>query len=1263
MTVDVGTRLLNQRYSIDQPVASLSRDAAQRWKGFGPTGTTFLIKTWQFDGLKPLDYQRGLWASELRTLYKVASSRNAPQTLLSLHDAGIDAAARCFVMVMESDEAAFVPLSEPLLTRSAKWLQVEERSKLWRGLRRVARGLKALHQHRLLHRALSAENVFCDPNRGPSSFRLGGFEWSVRLGVPAQPFEASDWPSPPAGTGYTIDTDWYAFGLFAARTLLQAENLREMTPAERQEAMLTLVDENRDRMSRGEYELLSRLLAKDIDRGIASGHKVAEIEGRIENIVSELGEQTDPARRDRVYLVAMSTAPRFIDQVKEALGTAEATHLLPKLVERDLAAASLAAAGPDSVVLIGERLRLQLEPWTRQGQETWDVAFCSRIFAGNIPIDAFALPHGRIVVCTTAQLQADPNLIRRARSFQERIAEFGEDQLIGEAASFYDFIRCTNQLELLMRTTEVFQFVAEDESVQEREDESRVVVQSVVAPEAPVYLRGQQLESFLQHQLDKMDDGADWPVVEVFNEQERAIVFDDVRNDDWRHWNVLDAREELGAELEPVDPTISKKMPRTGWLRAADMHGQLQLISRRSRAIEDLRNHYYLLKALSSPGDVGIDTGVDTALAPGADLPAEKADVIREILRVRPIYCLQGPPGTGKTTLVAHLVHEILREDPVAQILLTAPTNWAVDVLRRKVDRVGSERYLAAAGANLPDGMTPLSPPSSDTASSASDLADMPFAVRLYSRRPGRRGEGPREGSAETVALEILKDARRRLDDRGPPSENALAGFYYQWLFAVNQMIEALEGGTPDADTANFCELVRLGANLTYCTTSSGDLEELAKGDQTFDWSIIEEAGKSHGFDLALPMQAGHRWLLLGDQRQLEPHRIDYFDSILWAAGAAQLLDGALKELDYLEGSVRKFRDMEWLSRWQKVHKNDQDGQKFIRSAQEYLRTFEHIFGLCRALGSTPGEAPYAATLMTQYRMHPDIGELISKVYYRNIVGGLRPGREGDPELEHRFDSPERLKGRAIVWLDVPWVAPRDAEERQHVNPDEIIALDGLIKEMSSGSRYDDGVSEDDRKQFALLSPYKQQVRAINAFFADAPPSLAGLRLKEARSRGRAKGRSVAHTVDQFQGDEAHAVFVSLVRNNNADHQPREDPAAPLGFLKRASRMNVLLSRGEALLVLVGSWQFFEHVSRAIPSDPLRRDDDQELAHVGGAESPAHWKDLVRLLGEWFESGRAVRIDATPFLDRASDDVRRRAQLAADIRRLAASGPPTSEHL
>jgi hypothetical protein len=44
----------------------------------------------------------------------------------------------------------------------------------------------------------------------------------------------------------------------------------------------------------------------------------------------------------------------------------------------------------------------------------------------------------------------------------------------------------------------------------------------------------------------------------------------------------------------------------------------------------------------------------------------------------------------------------------------------------------------------------------------------------------------------------------------------------------------------------------------------------VARG-RRFDWSIIEEAGKAHGFDMAAALQESHRILLIGDHFQLPP--------------------------------------------------------------------------------------------------------------------------------------------------------------------------------------------------------------------------------------------------------------------------------------------------------------------------------------------------------------------------------------------------------
>ena len=60
-------------------------------------------------------------------------------------------------------------------------------------------------------------------------------------------------------------------------------------------------------------------------------------------------------------------------------------------------------------------------------------------------------------------------------------------------------------------------------------------------------------------------------------------------------------RSSLGEPLPPPPPV--------GALRTFGMFGQVKLIKRRTRAIARLEKHSYLLRALSAPSEVWMDTG------------------------------------------------------------------------------------------------------------------------------------------------------------------------------------------------------------------------------------------------------------------------------------------------------------------------------------------------------------------------------------------------------------------------------------------------------------------------------------------------------------------------------------------------------------------------------------------------------------------------------------------------------------------------------
>jgi hypothetical protein len=1258
MDISSGTFLLNRRYRLTGQLDGLSTDPAERWLGFDEEkGDPVLIKTWPFDSERPKQYHRGLWASELRALYKLASSRFAPQTLLSLRDAEIDNSLRRFVMVLTSDSTGYTPTSELLKSRACvPWLAGRDRkgrADLWRGLRLVLRGLRALHRHRLLHRKLTAENVFCDTAIGPRSFRVGGFEWSVRLGVPANSPATDDWSVPPeflhasGEYGYSMDSDWFGFAMLAARLLLPCEDLAELPSNLRHSELLRRILST-PILTERERAILTRLLPEDPESRIGIADRVNEVEHRIESVVDELNESADPSLT-RPLALALRLEPKFIDEVRNALRGSDdvpaaerairtdLNKLIP-LIEKDLQNAQIGAVGRDQAVLVGERLRLLIAQWQQGQNKNWDAAFCVGMYYRPVPLQLHPLPTGRVMVALPTQIRLDPSLKRRTTSWASRIQELTyEADLTLEIGWLFDFLRCSNQLELLMRKTEFFRYSLINAPTHPTDE---ITVGEVRPDGLPPYLSGQRLSDYYQRKLDRADEHEPTYVL-LFGDNEEEAAWADPREQRARRWRIMDVSEGSNTiRLQPADPTVRADTPPTsGYIRPDDMHGQLQLITRRLVAIRELKNHYYLLKALASPSEVSIDT--KSLLPPDtldSFLDLNKRTIIEDILRVRPIYALQGPPGTGKTTLVAHLVSHILGDDPVAQILITAPTNFAVDVLRRQVERTAIRSHESDAGRGATGALSRLHPKSMAEPSVGSSA---PLAVRLYSKKHLRHGAS-REGSVQAVGAQLLRSSIAHLSPAACLPEH-FERIRSVWRHKAAAMVDALdgrpeagEGSTASADASNFCELVRLGANVTYCTTSSGDLEELAKGDQSFDWSIIEEAGISHGFDLALPMQAGHRWLLLGDQRQLEPHRIDYFDHILLAPNAKELLDGALSEIARLPWSAKKnMVDKDWLYRWSKQY-TESDKDVFILKARDYLRTFSSVFDGCRAIAgvsSTETRGGHAAILDTQYRMHADIGALVSSVYYPQIQGGLKC--ESSPNTSvHHFTSPAQVRGRSIVWLDMPWVAEHNEYELTRFNPDEIIVLDSFIRTLNDSHEYGDDPAG---RSFAILSPYRQQVRLINEFFSDRPPSLAGLRLRETHRRAGAP-ISVAHTVDQFQGDEAHAVFVSLVRNTRAERQPHEDPALPLGFLKAPSRMNVLLSRSQGLLVLIGSWRFFAHVAAAIPARMTQLD-----AATGYDDSPAHWRELVTTLREWFETGRAVKLDAREWLDSATPDVRSRA--------------------
>jgi hypothetical protein len=193
-------------------------------------------------------------------------------------------------------------------------------------------------------------------------------------------------------------------------------------------------------------------------------------------------------------------------------------------------------------------------------------------------------------------------------------------------------------------------------------------------------------------------------------------------------------------------------------------------------------------------------------------------------------------------------------------------------------------------------------------------------------------------------------------------------------------------------------------------------------------------------------------------------------------------------------------------------------------------------------------------------------------------------------------------------------------------------AIQILIEQLQVKPTYD--IAKSGRLSLALLTPYRAQRKLLTDLFRRTPlpdwmlpigpaGELHGRRNRRVAPANGADGSAaqfsdsgllvardslVAHTIDSFQGNQARIVIGSLTRNLGVT----SSEASAIEFMDRY-RTNVLLSRPEALLVLVGSWSFFRRQVLTIRPDEEGR-------------KMWHWRLILDHLEQLFVSNDAIRI-------------------------------------
>lgn len=219
------------------------------------------------------------------------------------------------------------------------------------------------------------------------------------------------------------------------------------------------------------------------------------------------------------------------------------------------------------------------------------------------------------------------------------------------------------------------------------------------------------------------------------------------------------------------------------------------------------------------------------------------------------------------------------------------------------------------------------------------------------------------------------------------------------------------------------------------------------------------------------------------------------------------------------------------------------------------------------------------STLAVQHRMHPDISRLIKHTYpdlQDHPSVSTRPAVKGVQTrvvlINH--NKPELQESQASKGL---WRA--SAEHQSKVNEYEVELSVAVVKYLlQQGYR---------AEQLVLLTPYLGQLlelqralskevqvllndmdlrdlrnAALPAATSDLNKSSSSSSKDKAAAAGGSSGAVRVATIDNYQGEEADVVVVSLVRSNSRGN---------VGFLREPERINVVLSRARDGLIMMGN--------------------------------------------------------------------------------------------
>jgi hypothetical protein len=1000
----------------------------------------------------------------------------------------------------------------------------EARALRWRNLLRIAQALELLHSQGMVHRNLGPASIL-SAGAGEPDFRLIGHEWSIRLVSDSSPGTEAYGQELNHATlaEYFFVRDWRAFGELAAGFAAGEPATSALEPSDSSAARI-----------RVETQLLRHLrTSMRID--------ASQVRKRIEAIADalELEERAGAARV--VLFMKLGVKNPVTTAIHKASGGAipwDDLDAQRAFVQRDLGPGAVALAVPDrdeddgfELMLRGYQLSYRHIRSFRQSH--WSAALCD---------DA------QLAAVTAAPLQSQVRL----DPVQVAVVELN-DPYLQSAPSRAGWLALRQRLQprgaldhvsdqstqglLLMLVIQNLVALAEEFPVDPVERPTRAPAARGFSHALHVRIREDEDRERLA-QLLKLGDRPG-------ERLRQSVAGDDDRPSD--SWRLVEDPSQANAEDEPdtewefiAEHTDEKgttfvfggarapQAVRRGILVPSDSAGTHKQLRRQYQLWRTLRDDRELLRAITHARDRPGTQQVPLVEGEGfKDLDTSKQDALRVLARGLGLSLVQGPPGVGKTLLVSEFARQITQARRGWRVLFSAQSHSATDNLMAGVQKkLGSE------------------------------TDDAPLIVRARAQDPNRR---PTEFD---LPQQVRRYAQTLKDSDLVRESPAALQRQVQELASAAQ--DTHRGTSPARSRLKraFESLLIRSANLLFSTSNAGAIEQLIAEHAQFDWSIVEEAAKATGNELIGPLLLSRQRVMIGDHRQLPPFNAALLERLFRSPNAiAKLLELA----EALGGKHLRNADMRALVRGDASHRLDE----LCEIAGSHLYFFQSLLERCRG----------APVLSFQHRMHPAIARVVSHAFYGDKLDSASTceARFRAPPVVRSAD-PQRYPEVPIVWVDMPWdQATRHRQPSEsHPGPFNLPEVEAVMRILRNLIVVPQTTPKGmEVPTLAILSPYRAQVRALKSRLrADSS-------LRHRLEAFRPVGDVYVHTVDSFQGREADVVIVSLVRNNHNRSLRRA-----LGFLADPRRMNVLLSRAQWRLFIVGCERFIRHVSQRKSHDP-----------------------------------------------------------------------------